>query len=257
MAVWLNPPVLLKAKIKAALIHGVVTFFVGIVSAYFVFIVWYPNDLAEYIGGVGLFSLIMGVELCLGPIMSLIIYNPKKDRNELVRDYIFIGSVQIAALIYGLFTTFESRPVYAVFVIDRIEIISAIELKNDDLTLAAEKFRNLPKFGFQRICVERPTDEKERSDILMSAVTTNRDIELMPKYYRECGGDEVLNAALAGEILVSKLKASGSTESLAGVSEMGDFKWLPVKSRFGAWIEIYPNGKLDDARYLNIDPFAL
>ncbi len=237
------------------MVHGVVTLVIAAISAYLVFGVWYPDQLAVFIGGEGLFLLIITVEICLGPLMSLIIYTPAKQRKEIIKDYVVIAILQIAALIYGLHTTFISRPVYAVFVVDRIEIISAVELSKTDLSMAAKEFRRLPKLGIKRICVERPKNVIERSDILMSAITTNKDIELMPKYYRQCAQSEILNAALNGDLLVEKLKLKDQDEALHSLPE--DFKWLPVKSRFGSWIEIYPERNLKAIKYLNVDPFLL
>ena len=45
--------------------------------------------------------LVVSVDLALGPTLTLIIANPKKQRRTLARDIAMIVAVQIAALIYG------------------------------------------------------------------------------------------------------------------------------------------------------------
>lgn len=246
---------LLKQKFRAMLVHGIATLIIASFSAYLVYGVWYPGQLAKFTGGGQLFLLIVLIEVCLGPLMSLVVYNPAKSRTELFRDYMIISAFQAGALLYGLHSTYISRPVYNVFVVDRIEIISAVELSDDDLSYASEEFARLPILGPRHICVERPSDPKERSDILISALTKKKDIELMPKYYRECKQNEIIDAALASDVLFDLLRQNKKNEEVATIQRIGAFKWLLVKSRFGTWIEIYPQSNYEKREYLAVDPF--
>ena len=246
---------LIFAKIKAALVHGVVTLCVGLVCTFLVFNIWYPNGLADVVGGGGLLKLIIIVELCMGPLMSLVIFNPSKPRSELVRDYAVVGVFQLAALVYGLHSTFISRPVFKVFVVDRIELISAVELKKEDYLLSADKeYQRAPLWGFKTVCVDRPSDAKQRSDILLSALE-GKDIELMPRYYRDCTNGEVAAAALKSDLLYEALKIKSLDEAQFNLRDLEPFTWLPIKSRFGSWVEIYPNGDLQQVVYKKINPF--
>ena len=49
------------------------------------------------IGGTELFLLVVGCDLALGPLISLVIYNSRKSRRKLVIDYTIVGVVQLAA----------------------------------------------------------------------------------------------------------------------------------------------------------------
>lgn len=242
------------SKLKAASLHGLVTLLIAIVSATVVFKVWYPDGLARMTGGVNLYFLVLGVEVCLGPLMSLVIYNPRKPRGELIRDYLVIGLIQLSALLYGLHSTFVTRPVYLVFVVDRIEVISAGELEAADLALAPEEFRSLPVFGPQRICAPLPDSPKERSDILMSAFG-GKDIQLMPKYYRVCKEGEVMRAAKSFTVLESGLKKADRYEAAKQKLPSGNYLWLPIKSRLSVWVEVFPNGDESKAQLVDVDPF--
>lgn len=245
---------MIKAKLKAAVIHGLVTLFIAIITATLVYGVWYPGVFAEMLSGTNLYLLVLIVELCLGPLMSLVIYNPNKARAELIRDYSVVGLVQLAALIYGLHSVALSRPVYLVFVKDRIEIIAATELKTDDLALVNnELFKSLPWFGPRSICTESPTDPKEKSDLLFSGLA-GKDIQLMPKYYRECHDKEIINRSIAKYVLFSSgaIKIHDIPFKLQGAN----FTWLPVMTRFGNGIVVYENNSVDSPIYLNLDPYA-
>ena len=62
----------------------------------------------------------VGCDLALGPLVSLVIYNSRKSRRELVFDYSVVAVVQIAAMVYGVYVVAESRPVYIAFLKDRL-----------------------------------------------------------------------------------------------------------------------------------------
>ncbi|OHC26937.1 MAG: hypothetical protein A2Y50_06995 [Pseudomonadales bacterium RIFCSPLOWO2_12_59_9] len=189
--------------------------------------------------------------------MSLVIFNPQKRRSELVRDYFFVGCIQLLALAYGMHSTYIARPVYKVFVVDRFEIVSALELDEEDILAATDKaYRNLPIFGLREVCIEMPVDTQERNDILFSAVG-GKDVQLMPKYYRQCNAGEIEGKAKAGSALIAGLKAKGRYETVVGEFPVdNNFTWLPVKSRFGVWVEIYPGGRQAEARSVNVNPFV-
>ncbi|SDZ92393.1 hypothetical protein [Microbulbifer marinus] len=249
-AVFLN---MFSAKLKATGIHALVTLVVAIFTAFMVFGIWYPREFAAMLDGTDLFLMVVGVELAMGPLMSLVIFNPRKPRGELIRDYVLVGVVQLSALLYGLHVVALSRPVYLVFVKDRIEVVVATELADQDLREGAEGFRRLPWLGPQLICTESPTDAQEKSDLLFSALS-GRDIQLLPKYYRECNRDEIFSKAFPSDLHkgLTAVDASALPASVKG----GAVTWLPVVTRFGAWTVVFPSPDLSKASYLDLDPFA-
>ncbi|MEZ5510678.1 MAG: hypothetical protein R3F47_12400 [Gammaproteobacteria bacterium] len=72
---------MLKSKLKAAGLHALITLLVGMTTAVLVFVLWYPASFAEMTGGLALFKLLLVVELILGPLMSLVIFNPQKQKQ--------------------------------------------------------------------------------------------------------------------------------------------------------------------------------
>lgn len=243
---------MLKSKLKAAGLHALITLLVGMTTAVLVFVLWYPASFAEMTGGLALFKLLLVVELILGPLMSLVIFNPQKQKQELIRDYSVVGAIQFVALIYGLYVVSTSRPVFLVFVKDRIEVVAATELRKADLRGAAPEFQSLPWLGPRFICVEMPTDPQEKSDLLMSALE-GRDVQLLPKYYRECRDGEIAERAYDSDQFFSltSLKSDVIPESLKG----SPFTWFPVVTRFGAWVVLFAEGDAKKPVYVNADPF--
>lgn len=242
-----------KAKLKAASVHCGITACIAALTASLVYFVWYPGAFASMMRGTPLYLIILAVELCLGPLMSLVIYNPHKSRRELFVDYSIVGVVQVAALIYGLYSVALSRPVYLVFVKDRIEVVAATELNQDDVMQAKDAaYTRLPWFGARSICVESPTDAHEKSELLFSGAA-GKDIHVLPKYYRECHDGEVVQKALSKQALFEKTNIKD--DQLPRELQSVDFKWLPVSSHFGWGMVAYKNKLIDSAVYLNLDPY--
>ncbi len=97
------------------------------------FLIWFPDPFQEMLGGTRLFVILVLCDLGLGPLTSFIIYSSKKSRRALLFDYAVVGSIQLAAFIYGLYAVANTRPVYIVSVGDRIEVVSAGEIDDADL----------------------------------------------------------------------------------------------------------------------------
>jgi hypothetical protein len=244
---------LLKQKFKAFGWHFLATVIVAILSGLLIFWVWYPDQLASYVGGTELYLLVLLVEVGVGPLMSLVIFNPAKPRTELVRDYCIVGLIQVSALVYGMYVVAESRPAFIVFVKDRLEVVTAIDLTLEDYEQATEsRFSSASWLGPQRICIKRPETAEERNDMIFSAVG-GKDIQLYPKYYRECRQGEVEERSYPGERI--KLIAQAKGEGIQAGFPEGEFTWLPVKHRFGAWVEVYPENDLSKGYFVDVNPF--
>jgi hypothetical protein len=57
---------------------------------------WYPRPYFDAMGGQALLALIVGVDVTLGPLLTLIVFNPKK--QELKFDLAVIAACQLTAL---------------------------------------------------------------------------------------------------------------------------------------------------------------
>lgn len=216
-----------------------------------IFGVWFPKGMASFLGGTELYKIIVVVELLVGPVMSLIIYNHAKGKFELLTDYLIIAALQFSALVYGLIVVYESRPVFEVFAKDSIFMVVVGEFSEDDFVGADTSFSEYSVIdGPKRVCVSLPTDPLDKKELMLSALG-GKDVQYYPKYYRDCMDGELNDAALDAESLEGVVKDKGIDIDLP----RAEFTWLPVISRFGAVVEIYPQGNIDEAYYLGIDPF--
>ena len=75
---------------------------------------WYPGILFDTGNGWKAIGMIVGIDLVLGPLLTLIVFNHNK--SSLKFDLAIIALVQTAALAYGTWTIHQTRPVALAFV---------------------------------------------------------------------------------------------------------------------------------------------
>lgn len=245
------------AKCIAAAKHGLVTLVCAVVTYFLVFFVWYPDVFARLMPGTKLFLLVLVVEIVLGPCMSLVIFNPAKSKRELILDYLIVGFIQLSALVYGVLSVVESRPVYVVFVKDRLEVVSAAELdKLDLLEASSSSFSEISWMSPRFICVRAPHDAAERERLLFNEIPLGKDVQHLPRFYRECNTGELSEHGFA----ISKLKSIASKKG-GGLASSEIIKveenkiWLPIVGKMGVWVAIFDRESSAPVQYIQFDPF--
>lgn len=228
-------------RIKAATIHLAATGLVGLSAAALVFALWYPWPYRAISGGTELFLLVVGVDLVLGPLITLTIFSPKKSRAELTRDLAAVVIVQLSALGYGLLTVFEARPVVLALEGDRFRAVSAAAVQTDELSRAPLALRQMSLTGPRLVNTSRPTNEEQQQEAILMAMA-GADLGTRPSYWIEWSDaarestrqhskplKELLKrTCAAGEELHSTLNSIGSP--------LEDLRFLPLLARQANWI---------------------
>lgn len=122
----------IHAATKAALVHLGISLLIGLLAAAVVFGLWFPYPYRELAGGLQLFWVLMVVNVVSGPLLTACVFNPTKSRRELTLDLSLIALLQIAALVYGLYSISLARPVALVFEADRMVVVSAASIFPDE-----------------------------------------------------------------------------------------------------------------------------
>lgn len=159
-----------KDRLRATAIHLGISLTLAGLAALLVFFVWYPAPYWEISGGRNLFLLVVSVDVIMGPLMTLVVFNRNKPNRELYRDLSVIGLLQLAALAYGLWTVAVARPVHLAFEIDRFRVVHAVDIPAELLGKAPAELRQLPLMGPTLLSVRAFKDSKESFDATMAAV---------------------------------------------------------------------------------------
>ena|SRR5579862_7080474 len=142
-----------------------------------------------YLAGAARVALVVvAVDLVLGPLITLIIANPRKPRRELRRDIAMVVAVQLSALVYGVLTLWNGRPLYYTFSADRLEMVQAYDLDAKEIALARRSNPGLAPYWYSRprwIWAPLPEDKDEAQKIVAGAVFGgSKDVTQMPRYFR-------------------------------------------------------------------------
>jgi hypothetical protein len=166
---------------QASALHLALSAAVALLVVTLMLVVWYPRQYFTAMGGDTLILILIGVDVVVGPLITLIIFDPKK--KGLRFDLTVIAAMQLAALAYGGSVMFEARPVYNVFVVDRFEVIAANAVDAESRAKAGAEFRSLPLTGPRIIAARQPDDAKRQADIVLSAMNGGPDLANLPELY--------------------------------------------------------------------------
>lgn len=199
---------------KAAVLHLGTSVLVISTLGVLLSLTWYPPAYIWAIDGVGLIAIMAGVDVCLGPLLTLIVWNINKP--SLRFDMAVIIMLQLAGLGYGLHAVYLARPVYMVFAIDRFDLVSATDIPEGELEKAKrEEFKALPLDGPKIIAAQKPTERAERNRLLFSALAGGADLPQIPQYYVPYSEaiTEVVSKSLPLDRLMQRDKHSQNTLS--------------------------------------------
>lgn len=206
---------------------------------------WYPGPLFEAAGGSGLLYILVGVDVTLGPLLTLIVF--KSGKRGMKFDLTMIGLVQIVALAYGMYVVSLARPAYMVFVKDRFELATVADLEPAELAAAKyPEFRAPGWTGPLLAATEMPADPKERAK-LMDAALAGLDLQHFPRYYvpyAQRTTEVLAKADTIARLRVAEpisAKAVDAYLTSSGIKE-ADVRALMLRTRF-AWIAVLVDPK--------------
>jgi hypothetical protein len=132
-------------------------------------------------------TVLIAVDLTVGPLLTLVIARPDKSRRELTRDVGVIVAVQLIALIYGAISLWNGRPLYYAFSENVLQLVQAYDIDAGELALARQQQAPLRPHCYSLprwIWAPLPDDAHERDRIVASAITGGVDVISMPRYFK-------------------------------------------------------------------------
>jgi hypothetical protein len=217
--------------ISLAIAAGVVTLMLA---------AWYPRPLFEAAGGNDLLFIVVGVDVVLGPLLTLIVF--KSGKPGMKFDLAVIGIVQLVALAFGGHVVALARPAFIVFVKDRFELASAAELDRAELAAAKyAEFRAPPWDGPMLAAADLPSDPAERKKLIEAALA-GLDLQHFPRYYVPY--EQRVKQVLASAQTIARLRAT-EPETAKAVDEWiassatreEAVRALMLRTRF-AWVAV-------------------
>lgn len=225
----------LKDRSRAFAVHLSVSVVVGLSVLGVIWSLWYPPPLLQAQGILDIYALLLMVDVVAGPTLTFIIFNRAK--KSLKFDLAVIVFLQLSALAYGLNTVYQGRPVYLVYNVGKISVVSAADLVYTEGEAKPETpYLDFPVWGPELIGAKRPESREQKNDLLFSALFGGRDLDRRAEYYVPIGSlsdeirhwvrplGELLQRGDAGSLLLKRR----ITELSFRQEEVG---YLPVMGR--------------------------
>ncbi|MDX1694127.1 MAG: hypothetical protein R3208_10200 [Ketobacteraceae bacterium] len=213
--------------------------------------VLYPDFYFRIEGGGGILSIIIMVGLVLGPVLTVIVYNPGKPGLKF--DISVIVALQVATLLYGVHLVYQERPLYLVNTGSLFRIVAASEIDVDRIRNEALKVSlfDKPKLVYAH------AEDDVRQDILWDAISGGRDLDLRPEHYEPLSEhiDEVRKRALplTTDILDDQEKQALDSYLSREQASLDDFLYYHLKAKKGFYLAVFSKDDFQLKAVLDID----
>lgn len=170
------------SRYKASLIHLLISALLVSNVIGLVFWVWYPAPAFEAVGAFSIIQLLIGVDLVLGPTLTLIVFKPGKPGLKF--DLTVIALTQVVALVYGTYTLYKEKPDYMVFAVDRLEFVSKNLIDQSEIRYEELRSNKATTLALIPVFARSPEDPAEFQAYLDSILFEGKpDLEARPEYW--------------------------------------------------------------------------
>lgn len=245
------------SRFRAAGIHFLLSIFVALCIFIFMLALWYPSAYFKLMGGGGLLLIMAGIDVCLGPLLTLVVF--KSGKKTLKFDLAIIGILQFSALIYGASVMYAARPIFTVFAIDHFEVVAASDLDDSKLAKAKEpEWRSRSLTGPILVAALEPVNSNEKSEVELSS-SLGLGLEWYPNLYTSY--DSQRQHVLEKSKPLSELKhdSKQNAEDINNFlknqsSEESELVFVPIHSSYHQMTAILDAKNADIVKIIDIDP---
>jgi len=219
---------------KAALIHIGLSALIYVPLLYLIVFLWYPQPYFAADGGWQGLRLITGVDLVLGPLLTLIVF--KSGKPGLRRDLTLIGLVQASALVWGVSLVYEQRIAMVVYGDGTFYTLNSEQMHSagGKALQVAKQAKTTPPYGFVRF----PDEPRDRQKFRLETFYKGTPVHQLGDHYEPLGISniqEVLSHGLSMEHYASNSEQNRQ-EVEKFLSRHGgkgeDYTLLPLTCRY-------------------------
>jgi hypothetical protein len=248
-----------KDRLQASTIHLSLSLVIAAIAGLLVFGIWYPYPYREISGGRDLFFLVVAVDVILGPLITLAVFNRAKPWFELRRDLAVVAVLQLGALAYGLWTVSVARPVHLVFDYDRFLVVHAIDVPPELLSQTSPDIVALPLTGPTLLSLRAFKDSNEKIEATMAAlrgVSLASRPDLWQPYSKAV--PDVLKASHPVIVLKARFPTRAADIDAALAKDQLDpqtLAWLPMVGRNAYWTVFIDSTTAEVVATMPLDSF--
>ncbi len=218
----------LKPRLKASGIHLSLSALAFFIVLYFIVFLWYPGPHFSTNGGWQGVRIMFFVDIVLGPILTLIIFNPEKSIKAILFDFTVIVTIQISAFIWGLSAVHSQRPLAISFYKGHFYPILMRDLKASDVN--PEQLKKLSPYSPAILHSRKPeTDEENAGVVIFGKLYSPLEEHI----------DELFDVSVSNSLTTDDKFQIDKTRWLekAGINEE-ELAFVPFRGRYGKSILI-------------------
>ena len=213
-------------------IHLAISSAIFAVLAYLVLYQWYPDFFFETDGGWQGMRILIGVDLVLGPLLTLIVFRAGKP--GLRKDLTMIGIFQACCLAAGIYVVYSERPIALVYVDGQFNSMTAASYRDADIPLP--DLHDFPGAFPKRIQVSVPEDAHEHAALRRSMMRGQQQMNLATEHYAALDASRAEFAAEAAsreDLLERDQIEQGIPVFLREHGgELDDYLFFPIATRY-------------------------
>lgn len=171
----------MSKRLKFFLNHLSISIIIALLVMGLVFFVWYPLPLAKAVGVTHIFLMMLTIDVIVGPLLGLLVY--KEDKKSLKFDLTIIIAIQISALLYGIYSIEQGRPVWMVYSVDRFELVRKNEIILENINHVKPQFQQVSWFSPQFVAMQFANNTQQRNDDMFAEVLGGISLAQRPERY--------------------------------------------------------------------------
>ena len=167
------------SRFKAFAIHFGISLIIFAILLYFILVQWYPEPLFSTDGGWRVIRIIVGIDLILGPLLTLIVF--KSGKKGLKFDLTMIALFQFLALTWGVWNTYNERPAALIYTLDFFTPVPAYQLAEQGMT--EDKLKQFGDSWPIFVYIDIPKDQI--SQVISESIQAGKPLYLLTERYKK------------------------------------------------------------------------
>lgn len=165
-------------RFGAFAVHLGISLIIFIILGYLILFHWYPDFFFASDGGWQGIRIVAFVDLVLGPVLTLVVFNRSKPKKELRRDLTIVATIQAVCLTAGVWVVHSERPIAMVFADGSFQ-----SMTTDDYTQVGQPIPDLAGPTPFWVTVRLPEDLADQVSIRRQAINNRRPLKTFTEHY--------------------------------------------------------------------------
>ncbi|OOG59671.1 TfpX/TfpZ family type IV pilin accessory protein [Rhodanobacter sp. C03] len=245
---------------KAAAIHLSISLVLAAIVATLLYTLWFPPPYFRAAGAGTLIPLLMGVDIAIGPLLTLLVMTPSKPKRLRRLDLSIIVILQAVAFGYGFHVIYQARPVFIVGEVDRLVVVAADQLSDTDLAKGSRPEYRTRSWSGPRLVGALPPKADRTYDVVAQAMSSGKDIDRLPEFYVPY--EQVVDGLMKHALPLEQLKPANDEQhreltqlEQTAASHGHTLHFLPLERQDADYTAILSPDQQQPIAVLPIDPW--